>query len=34
VKKNFFLVTIGIIALSVIPIALEWLKARREKLRA
>ena len=34
VKKNFFLVTIGIIALSVVPIALEWLKARREKLRS
>lgn len=32
VKKNFFLVTIGIIAVSVIPIALEWFKAGREKL--
>ena len=32
VKKNFFFVTIGIIAVSVVPIALEWLKARREKL--
>ena len=31
VKKNFFLVTIGIVAVSVIPIALEWLKARRKK---
>ena len=31
VKKNFFLVTIGIIAVSVIPIGLEWLKARRDK---
>jgi len=31
VKDNFFLVTIGIIAVSVIPIALEWLKARRER---
>jgi len=31
VKENFFLVTIGIIAVSIIPIALEWLKARREK---
>ncbi len=30
VKKNFFLVTLGIIAVSVIPIAIEWLKARRE----
>ena len=30
VKENFFLVTIGIIAVSIIPIALEWLKARRE----
>ena len=30
VKKNFFLVTIGIIAVSVIPIGLEWLKARRK----
>lgn len=34
VKKNFFLVTIGIVAVSVIPIAWEWLKARREKLRS
>ena len=33
VKKNFFLVTIGIIAVSVVPIGLEWLKARRERLR-
>ena len=31
VKENFFLVTIGIIAISIIPIAMEWLKARREK---
>ena len=31
VKENFFLVTIGIIAVSIIPIAMEWLKARREK---
>ena len=31
VKENFFLVTIGIIAVSIIPIAIEWLKARREK---
>ena len=31
VKENFFLVTIRIIAVSIIPIALEWLKARREK---
>ena len=31
VKANFFLVTIGIIVVSVIPIALEWLKARRER---
>lgn len=31
VKENFFLVTIGIIAVSIIPIVLEWLKARREK---
>ena len=31
VKDNFFLVTIGIILVSVIPIALEWLKARRER---
>ena len=30
VKKNFFLVTVGIIAVSLIPIALEWLKARRQ----
>lgn len=30
VKKNFFLVTLGIIGVSVIPIALEWLSARRE----
>ena len=30
VKKNFFLVTIGIIAVSVIPIGLEWLQARRK----
>jgi len=28
VKKNFFLVTIGIIGLSVVPIAIEWVKAR------
>ena len=34
VKKNFFLVTIGIIAVSVVPIVLEWLKARRERLSA
>ena len=31
VKANFFLVTIGIIVVSVIPIALEWLKTRRER---
>ena len=31
VKANFFLVTIGIILVSVIPSALEWLKARRER---
>ena len=31
VRANFFLVTIGIIVVSVIPIALEWLKARRER---
>ena len=31
VKKNFFLVTIGIIAVSVIPIGLEWLKADRKR---
>ena len=30
VKKNFFLVTIGIIVISLIPIGLEWLKARRK----
>lgn len=30
VKKNFFLVTIGIIVVSLIPIGLEWLKARRK----
>lgn len=31
VKENFSLVTIGIIAVSIIPIVMEWLKARREK---
>lgn len=31
VKKNFFLVTIGIVGVSVIPIAMEWLKARRKR---
>ncbi|HUP78071.1 MAG TPA: VTT domain-containing protein [Pirellula sp.] len=31
VKANFYLVTMGIIAVSVIPIALEWLKARRKR---
>ena len=31
VKENFFVVTIGIIVISVIPIVLEWLKARRER---
>ncbi len=30
VKKNFFLVTIGIVGVSVIPIAMEWLKARHK----
>lgn len=29
VKENFIFVTLGIIAVSVIPIAIEWLKARR-----
>ena len=31
VKKNFFLVTIGIIVVSLIPIGLEWLKADRKR---
>jgi len=31
VKKNFFLVTLGIVAVSVIPIGIEWLKARRAR---
>lgn len=30
VKDNFLYVTIGIIVVSVIPIAIEWVKARRE----
>jgi membrane-associated protein len=30
VKNNFIFVTLGIIALSVIPIAYEWMKARAE----
>ncbi|MFY8199869.1 MAG: DedA family protein [Pirellula staleyi] len=34
VKNNFIFVTIGIIALSVIPIAYEWMKARAESRAA
>jgi membrane-associated protein len=30
VQKNFFLVTIGIIFVSILPIAWEWFQARRE----
>ncbi|XZE43530.1 DedA family protein [Pirellulaceae bacterium SH467] len=33
IQKNFFLVTLGIIAVSVVPIALEWWMHRREKKR-
>ena len=31
IQKNFFLVTIGIIIVSVIPIAIEWLQSRRSR---
>ena len=31
VKNNFIFVTVGIIALSVIPIAYEWMKAKKAK---
>jgi membrane-associated protein len=34
VKKNFSLVTLGIIGLSVLPILVEWWKARREAAAA
>lgn len=34
VKNNFIFVTLGIIALSVIPIAYEWMKARSESRAA
>lgn len=33
VKKNFIFVTLGIIAVSVVPIAIEWLKARSSNHR-
>lgn len=32
IQKNFFMVTIGIILVSVLPVAWEWLSARRERL--
>ncbi len=34
VKRNFQLVVLAIIVISVMPIAIEWYKARREKLNA
>jgi len=31
VKRNFHVVIVAIIAISVMPIAFEWLRARRER---
>jgi membrane-associated protein len=31
IQKNFFLITIGIIMVSVLPIAWEWYQARRHR---